>query len=178
VTRLPTPGSDDGTWGNLLNDFLSQAHNPDGSLKQVTQDQIQNLTTDLAARAKTTDLKPVATSGSYTDLTNKPTIPATAADVGAVATTGLDTATASLVGNTSSTTSAALRAAYGQLRGVHRRRMSGPAVRGSLRTSGREYLDVPQDGMSSSGPNSHAYLRTAVSWTSMLNSGVIRASPV
>jgi len=34
------------------------------------------------------DLKDVAFSGSYTDLTDKPTIPSSAADVGAVATTG------------------------------------------------------------------------------------------
>ena len=31
--RLPTPGSDDGTWGALLNDYLTVAHNNDGSLK-------------------------------------------------------------------------------------------------------------------------------------------------
>lgn len=36
MTRLPTPGSDDGTWGNILNDFLAQAHNVDGSLKDDT----------------------------------------------------------------------------------------------------------------------------------------------
>ena len=30
--RLPTPGSDDGTWGTLLNDFLKVAHNPDGTI--------------------------------------------------------------------------------------------------------------------------------------------------
>jgi len=33
MSRLPTPGSDDGTWGDILNDFLNQSHNPDGSLK-------------------------------------------------------------------------------------------------------------------------------------------------
>jgi hypothetical protein len=33
MSRLPVPGSDDGTWGDVLNDFLSQAHNSDGSLK-------------------------------------------------------------------------------------------------------------------------------------------------
>ena len=33
MSRLPVPGSDSGTWGDLLNDFLSQAHNTDGSLK-------------------------------------------------------------------------------------------------------------------------------------------------
>lgn len=33
MARLPIPGSDDGTWGNLLNDFLQVEHNPDGTLK-------------------------------------------------------------------------------------------------------------------------------------------------
>ncbi len=35
MSRLPTPGSDDGTWGNVLNDFLVQAHNTDGTIKDV-----------------------------------------------------------------------------------------------------------------------------------------------
>ncbi len=33
TSRLPVPGSDSGTWGDVLNDFLTQAHNTDGSLK-------------------------------------------------------------------------------------------------------------------------------------------------
>lgn len=33
MARLPTPGADGGNWGNLLNDYLSVAHNPDGSIK-------------------------------------------------------------------------------------------------------------------------------------------------
>jgi hypothetical protein len=33
VSRLPTPGGDDGTWGNILNDYLSQSLNPDGTLR-------------------------------------------------------------------------------------------------------------------------------------------------
>lgn len=33
MSRLPTPGADSGAWGNILNDFLSQSHNTDGSLK-------------------------------------------------------------------------------------------------------------------------------------------------
>lgn len=33
MIRLPIPGSDDGNWGNLLNDFLLIEHNGDGSLK-------------------------------------------------------------------------------------------------------------------------------------------------
>ena len=33
MTRLPSPGRDAGTWGNILNDYLSQSHNSDGTLK-------------------------------------------------------------------------------------------------------------------------------------------------
>jgi hypothetical protein len=33
VSRLPTPGSDNGIWGDVLNDFLSVEHNTDGTLK-------------------------------------------------------------------------------------------------------------------------------------------------
>jgi hypothetical protein len=33
MARLPIPGSDDGTWGDILNAFLSVEHNTDGTLK-------------------------------------------------------------------------------------------------------------------------------------------------
>jgi hypothetical protein len=33
MTRLPTPGGDENTWGNVLNDFLSTSLNTDGSIK-------------------------------------------------------------------------------------------------------------------------------------------------
>ena len=33
MPRLPQPGSDAGNWGNLLNDFLSTAHDSNGNLK-------------------------------------------------------------------------------------------------------------------------------------------------
>ncbi|HEX7633121.1 MAG TPA: hypothetical protein VF401_02210 [Candidatus Saccharimonadales bacterium] len=33
MARLPQPGQDDGTWGDILNDFLLREHNTDGSLK-------------------------------------------------------------------------------------------------------------------------------------------------
>jgi lysophospholipase L1-like esterase len=33
--RLPTPGSDNGQWGQLLNDYLSVEHNADGTLKKA-----------------------------------------------------------------------------------------------------------------------------------------------
>ncbi|HXH26668.1 MAG TPA: hypothetical protein VNG90_02145 [Candidatus Acidoferrum sp.] len=34
MVRLPNPGHDAGTWGNLLNDFLDVEHNADGTLKK------------------------------------------------------------------------------------------------------------------------------------------------
>lgn len=33
MARLPSPGGDTGTWGKILNDFLLQSHNSDGTLK-------------------------------------------------------------------------------------------------------------------------------------------------
>ena len=33
MARLPIPGSDEGEWGEILNEYLSQAHASDGSLK-------------------------------------------------------------------------------------------------------------------------------------------------
>jgi hypothetical protein len=33
MPRLPIPGSDAGSWGLILNDFLLEEHNPDGTLK-------------------------------------------------------------------------------------------------------------------------------------------------
>jgi hypothetical protein len=35
MTRLPTPGQDNGIWGQILNDYLSVEHNADGTLKQA-----------------------------------------------------------------------------------------------------------------------------------------------
>src|SRR5689334_6172015 len=35
MARLPIPGSDSGSWGNILNDFLTQSHNSDGTLKDT-----------------------------------------------------------------------------------------------------------------------------------------------
>lgn len=75
MARLPIPGSDSQTWGHILNDFLLQVHEADGTLKPGS----------VHAATTVTGLATVATSGSYDDLTNKPTIPTTADDVGAVA---------------------------------------------------------------------------------------------
>src|SRR5687768_14372275 len=35
MARLPIPGGDDNTWGTVLNEFLSQSLNSDGSIKSA-----------------------------------------------------------------------------------------------------------------------------------------------
>jgi hypothetical protein len=44
MTRLPTPGSDDGLWGSLLNDFLLVEHNVNGTLRIRTDNTFMDLT--------------------------------------------------------------------------------------------------------------------------------------
>ncbi|HUC20998.1 MAG TPA: hypothetical protein VMR98_05930, partial [Candidatus Polarisedimenticolaceae bacterium] len=53
MVRLPTPGGDDGAWGDILNEFLGQEHNSDGSQKALPQSKITNLTNDLASKVVT-----------------------------------------------------------------------------------------------------------------------------
>lgn len=48
MSRLPTPGADGGIWGDILNDFLTQAHNADGTVKVSG---IQNFTSSAASAA-------------------------------------------------------------------------------------------------------------------------------
>jgi hypothetical protein len=43
MARLPTPGSDNDVWGNLLNDFLSVEMNTNGALKLRTDGTLNNL---------------------------------------------------------------------------------------------------------------------------------------
>ncbi|HUD21201.1 MAG TPA: sialidase family protein [Candidatus Saccharimonadales bacterium] len=51
MSRLPNPGGDDGTWGSILNDYLSVEHNPDGTLKKASDISTAQTT---AETAKTT----------------------------------------------------------------------------------------------------------------------------
>ncbi len=59
MARLPQPGGDTGHWGSILNDYLSQAHKPDGTLKDnavsssnVANDSISEDKLDAAVRLK------------------------------------------------------------------------------------------------------------------------------
>lgn len=52
MARLPVPGSDSGTWGELLNEFLDVAHNFDGTAKNLPQSKTHDLPdTDSATTA-------------------------------------------------------------------------------------------------------------------------------
>lgn len=121
MTRLPIPGQDAGSWGQILNDYLAQSHNSDGTLKNnavtasalaanaVNAQSLQagtginghvlvldsdapggfkwaansgssqvntdwNATSGAAQILNKPALSAVATSGSYSDLTNTPTL--------------------------------------------------------------------------------------------------------
>ncbi len=67
MARLPVPGGDDGTWGDVLNTFLSASHNADGSIKAgavgdsqisagIAQSKVTNLTSDLTAKTSKSTL--------------------------------------------------------------------------------------------------------------------------
>jgi hypothetical protein len=52
MARLPSPGSDNGVWGSILNDFLDVEHNADGTLKLRTDgtlDTKANVSTTVSA---------------------------------------------------------------------------------------------------------------------------------
>jgi len=76
MSRLPLPGSDDGTWGDILNDYLSVEHTTDGTLKIRTDGTLSNLmhTTgaESVAGVKTFASSPVVpTPTNGTDAANK-----------------------------------------------------------------------------------------------------------
>lgn len=61
MARLPIPGQDGGTWGNLLNEFLEVEHNPDGTLKVRTDGTVVHTTgAQTIAGVKTFQDSPVA----------------------------------------------------------------------------------------------------------------------
>ena len=69
MARLPVPGGDDGQWGTVLNDYLSQSLDTDGTLKDdvvtantvangaLPQAKITNLTTDLGNKVDPSDTR-------------------------------------------------------------------------------------------------------------------------
>lgn len=55
MARLPTPGGDDGNWGDILNDYLLAAHASDGALKDSSIAE-SKLDAGLVAKLNTTML--------------------------------------------------------------------------------------------------------------------------
>ena len=74
MSRLPTPGSDDGTWGSILNDYLAVEHNADGSLKKAAQ--ITQALTDAANALAAANAASTAASNAQTTANGKYLLPA------------------------------------------------------------------------------------------------------
>src|ERR1051326_8698570 len=116
MARLPQTGQDDGSWGDILNDYLSVAHGADGKLKDnsvtattIAPGAITKTTVGLGNVDNTADTeKPVSTS-QQTALDLK-------ADTSALATklntADLDSQTAAKINDGASAISGALTASY------------------------------------------------------------------
>lgn len=96
MTRLPTPGSDNGTWGTILNDFLRVEHNADGSLKssgslasKANNNAVVHLTgNESVGGVKTFVASPIVpTPTNNTDVANKAYVDSTASSGAPNATT-------------------------------------------------------------------------------------------
>jgi hypothetical protein len=89
MARLPTPGADEDNWGTILNDYLSQSHNTDGSLKTaavsdsggaVDSDVVHNTTAETISGVKTFNSSPVVpTPASSNQAANKSYVNSTVA---------------------------------------------------------------------------------------------------
>lgn len=65
MARLPNPGSDENTWGTILNDYLSVEHNADGTLKNAaTKTYVDTADITGPAAVTLTDAATIATDAS------------------------------------------------------------------------------------------------------------------
>lgn len=65
MARLPQPGSDDGTWGDILNEYLGVSHNSDGSLKAEALPTASDIEAATGLRVLVAIDDPGAFGGSY-----------------------------------------------------------------------------------------------------------------
>lgn len=76
MARLPSPGSDSGVWGDILNDFLSVEHTASGTLKKagdIAQAQADAAAAKATADALDTGVLAVARNSSTGVWPNRPT---------------------------------------------------------------------------------------------------------
>lgn len=111
MARLPQPGSDDGTWGNILNDFLAVEHNADGTLKPSGT---------LATKADNSDVVHVSgteTIGGAKSFTTSPTVPAPTNPTDAATKAYVDSTSGAVVPDASTSTKGIIQLA-GDLSGT------------------------------------------------------------
>lgn len=104
MARLPQPGGDSGQWGGILNDFLMQAHNSDGSLKSGA-----------VTPATSTTQGTIQLAGDLSGTATMPTVPALAGKANVSTTI---TAGAGLTGGGDLTTSRTISANVGTAAGT------------------------------------------------------------
>lgn len=80
MARLPIPGGDNGNWGNILNDYLLQAHDTDGSLKDGS------ITEAKLSGPVQTKLNAGSSAPEWSTIVNKPSFIAAGADAAAART--------------------------------------------------------------------------------------------
>lgn len=99
MARLPQPGGDDGNWGDILNDYLSQTLNTDGTLKTGV---VSEAKLDANVQSKLNASGSVA----WADITGKPAVIAAGADQ-AAARAAISAGTSNLALGATSTTALA-----------------------------------------------------------------------
>jgi hypothetical protein len=152
MTRLPIPGSDDGGWGTILNDFLTASHNADGTLKSAAVSTAVGSTTGSGNLVRSTSpviTTPTGITKSDVGLGNVDNTSDASKPVSAATQTALN-----LKANTASLATVATTGAYTDL--------SGKPTLATVATSGA-YADLtgkptlpPTITVSSSAPSSPA----------------------
>lgn len=128
MSRLPIPGQDSGTWGDILNDYLLQAHSSDGTLKpsSVTASHLApgSVKSTAIQDGSITTAKLANTAITITKLDSSIQTSLSKAD-SAVQPGGLDGATASLIADTNSATYTGLSSTFARAPGYGMVDLSG-----------------------------------------------------
>lgn len=98
MARLPNVGSDDGTWGQVLNDFLSVAHNTDGSIQNT------GVVASKADDANVVHVSGDESVGGVKTFTNSPVVPTPTSSTQAANKTYVDSVASSGAPNATTST--------------------------------------------------------------------------